>query len=191
MKHCNTCGLDKPETDFYKHIRTNDGLCARCKQCDYEKHKLYRETNQHRVSLYRKIYYASHKEIELEQMKTYRAKQEQEKCIKQQEQKIKQDKVLASKLRRKEMNRALSLKKKFGISVEQYDNMLIAQNGVCAICHGLNGNKHNLAVDHDHKTGAIRQLLCQRCNTSIGLLEEDTALLQKMIDYIKMFSQRS
>lgn len=62
------------------------------------------------------------------------------------------------------------LKKLYGITVEQYNEMLESQGGVCAICHDNNIRELKLAVDHDHETGKVRGLLCDRCNRGIGLL---------------------
>jgi hypothetical protein len=66
------------------------------------------------------------------------------------------------------------LKRKYGLTREQYDMMLQAQGGVCAICKGHNqqtnrksGKRRPLCVDHNRKTGAIRELLCNRCNRHI------------------------
>lgn len=63
--------------------------------------------------------------------------------------------------------------KKFGLTEEQYDQMLVQQNGVCKICERPSrGRCSRLAVDHDHKTGKIRGLLCMVCNTRLGFLEK-------------------
>lgn len=59
------------------------------------------------------------------------------------------------------------LQKTYGISIAEYDRLLAAQSGRCAICRGLSGGK-NLAVDHNHKTGEVRGLLCKRCNSAIA-----------------------
>lgn len=59
----------------------------------------------------------------------------------------------------------------FGLTVEQYDEMLAAQDGVCAMCHEPCATGRRLAVDHDHQTGAVRGLLCGRCNTWLGIYE--------------------
>lgn len=76
--------------------------------------------------------------------------------------------------------------RKFGITVAQYDEMLLAQKGVCAICAGspvAPGNR--LHVDHDHKTDAVRGLLCGRCNRAIGLLNDDADLLASAVRYLR------
>jgi len=77
------------------------------------------------------------------------------------------------------------LEKKYGITPEQYIELFNKQEGKCIIC-----NKHQiefkkaLGVDHDHKTGKIRGLLCNDCNLGIGYLKDNIIFLQKAIDYL-------
>lgn len=71
--------------------------------------------------------------------------------------------------------------KKYGLSVEDYNAMLIAQEGRCAICKRIK-KKLNLAVDHNHKTGAVRGLLCAPCNRHVGWFE---AHGQAVVEYLK------
>jgi len=59
----------------------------------------------------------------------------------------------------------------FGLTVSDYESLLAQQNGACLICKG-NACKYRLAVDHNHKTGKIRGLLCMRCNTKLGWYEK-------------------
>lgn len=67
------------------------------------------------------------------------------------------------------------LRRKYGISIEQYDEMLRRQGGVCAICRGKQNAKwKHFDVDHDKATGRVRGLLCRRCNTGLGYLENST-----------------
>lgn len=90
-------------------------------------------------------------------------------------------------------------KKKYGITLEQYEELFVKQGGVCAICgqpeikrqaRKKNGKviDDSLCVDHDHKTGIIRGLLCYRCNTGIGKLHDDPALLRRAADYLERHS---
>lgn len=67
-------------------------------------------------------------------------------------------------------SRRYNLKKKFGLSEQAYLDMLETQHYRCAICGGKK-KERELAVDHDHKTGQIRGLLCAPCNVSLGRLE--------------------
>jgi hypothetical protein len=72
--------------------------------------------------------------------------------------------------------------KRFGITPEYYDSLLLAQKGVCAICGGK--EKRKLAVDHDHSTNKIRGLLCTRCNNGLGAFRDNIVLLNTAIVYI-------
>lgn len=77
--------------------------------------------------------------------------------------------------------------KKYGLSYEDYCSMLSQQAGVCAICGNKEtyGRKKNLSVDHCHTTGRIRGLLCSSCNIGLGKFKEDTALLEKALEYLR------
>lgn len=81
------------------------------------------------------------------------------------------------------------LKYQFGISLADYSQMIKDQENRCAICgqpetHKRNGRIKALAVDHDHKTGKVRGLLCFDCNTGIGKLKDSVELLQSAIRYL-------
>lgn len=74
------------------------------------------------------------------------------------------------------MVRDQHLQRKYGIGVTQYDEMLARQGGGCAICgaapdHPRNRGNGSLHVDHDHKTGRVRGILCAECNTTLGVYE--------------------
>lgn len=77
-----------------------------------------------------------------------------------------------------------ALKRKFGMLYDDYEKMLLAQDGVCAICHNPNKNR-SLIVDHNHTTNAIRELLCDNCNKGIGFFLDDIELLRKAMKYLK------
>lgn len=83
-------------------------------------------------------------------------------------------------------------KRKYGITYEQYTDMFLKQNGKCAICgkeknyHDFRSSKRiNLAVDHCHKTGKVRGLLCIICNNGLGAFKDDLKLFLKAMRYIK------
>lgn len=81
------------------------------------------------------------------------------------------------------------LMRDFGISMERYEAMLDAQNKLCAICEQpetavRQGKTLTLAVDHCHKTGQIRDLLCGACNKGIGYFKDDPAIMEKAIAYL-------
>ena len=80
--------------------------------------------------------------------------------------------------------KALQLKERYGITYEVFERMLISQEGLCVICKGRN-NKRELSVDHNHETGKVRELLCYKCNTIIGLSGENINTLEAIINYLK------
>jgi hypothetical protein len=76
---------------------------------------------------------------------------------------------------------------KYGISSEDYADMNERQQGKCAICGKLPGDRNHhtrLDVDHDHKTKRVRGLLCNSCNKALGLLYDDPKLLASAILYL-------
>ena len=87
-------------------------------------------------------------------------------------------------------NASAMLKRNYGITLADYDRMVEKQNGKCAICETTepSGNGARFAVDHDHKTGEVRGLLCFDCNSGIGKFKDDAALLTSAIEYLKDYS---
>ena len=80
------------------------------------------------------------------------------------------------------------LKHKFGITEIQYNEMLKNQNNACAICKSEESGDIRtvaLAVDHCHKTGVVRGLLCSSCNKAIGFLKDSVQNLESAIEYLK------
>lgn len=88
----------------------------------------------------------------------------------------------------KKMARKSKLKREYGISLEEYDGMLSKQGGVCAN-NGCMARKSRqgfrLNVDHDHKTGEVRGLLCSDCNLSLGMLGDDVGKIAGLISYLE------
>lgn len=78
--------------------------------------------------------------------------------------------------------------KTYGLTQQQYDEMYQAQDGKCAICHEPPGQwgvtQRALAVDHDHKTGKVRGLLCDGCNRALGIMRDDPARLMSAVAYL-------
>ena len=72
----------------------------------------------------------------------------------------------------------------YGLTIEAYEAMLTAQGSVCAICLRVNMGKRSLSVDHDHKTGKIRALLCTKCNLGMGMFDDDAKILERVIKYL-------
>lgn len=88
--------------------------------------------------------------------------------------------------------RKTHLKRLYGLTVAEYDAMVVTQNGRCAVCdtNKLEKGKH-WCVDHCHKTNAIRRLLCHSCNLGLGLFHHDIILLQSAVTYLREFHPQS
>ena len=71
------------------------------------------------------------------------------------------------------------LAREYGLSVDEFNGMVAKQGGMCAIC-----NKPLQCVDHCHLTGVVRGLLCKRCNTGIGMLDDNPSLLMRAAEYL-------
>lgn len=76
------------------------------------------------------------------------------------------------------------LKRKYGITLDEYDCMLESQGGVCGICATTVEGKE-LCVDHDHETLEVRGLLCTTCNKAIGQLGDTVEDLRKALAYLE------
>lgn len=125
---------------------------------------------------YDKRYYDKHKEKILEHHKEYRNKNK--KKVLECNRKYNKSKI--------DVIRNRQLKHNFGITLEQYNEIFIIQNGCCDICgrHQSEFSKA-LVVDHDHKTGKIRGLLYDNCNHGIGNFKDNIETLQKAINYLQ------
>jgi hypothetical protein len=89
--------------------------------------------------------------------------------------------------RRKEVAHGRHIEKNYDTTQEEYDAYYKAQGGRCAICRRATGKARRLAVDHNHKTGEVRGLLCNLCNRYvIGMLaQDDPEILDRAADYLR------
>jgi hypothetical protein len=85
----------------------------------------------------------------------------------------------------REKDRESNLKSKYNLTLEDYDELLDKQNGVCAICGGINRAGKRLGVDHCHRSGKVRGLLCDTCNLILGQFDDQIKILQKVIKYLQ------
>lgn len=93
----------------------------------------------------------------------------------------------ANPLKEKARNRNRRLKSLYGITTIEYNQMFLNQEGKCGSCKREN---LELVVDHDHKTGKIRELLCNDCNIGIGHFKDNVELLKLAVEYLIKHSQQ-
>ena len=160
MKVCATCKVPKDTSDFGIDKSNKDGHSYHCKKCRSEKEAKWRKDNP---------------EGQKQRTNKYREKRKEF---------YDSEKGIIS-------SRKAHLKRTYGITLEEYNQKLSNQDSRCAICNGIETHdKHKvLAVDHCHKTGQVRKLLCYKCNTGLGSFNDDTNLLQKAIEYLKLFKK--
>jgi recombination endonuclease VII len=117
----------------------------------------YREANKSKRAAYMSAYYAANKDKWVAHYETNKVE-------------------LAAKQRLR----------RFGISQEQYDRFLTAQNSSCAICHSTEpgGTGFSFHIDHCHSSGKVRGLLCHHCNVGLGHFRDDPAALSRAIAYL-------
>lgn len=100
--------------------------------------------------------------------------------------KLRSDPDFAAKRRaqkKRSMRRAAL--KKYGLTLEQYEAMLASQGGTCAVCGGGPGYNRDYNIDHCHKTGRVRGILCISCNVILGHAKDDPARLDLLAAYLR------
>lgn len=93
-----------------------------------------------------------------------------------------QERLLAKAKLRARSNHLLD---RYGITEYDYNWLLLKQDGTCAICNDICLTFDNLSVDHDNKTGKVRGLLCNNCNTGLGRFRDDPKIMIKAIEYLE------
>jgi len=175
QKRCTKCREWKPISEFHHNKKTTDGLSHQCKACRAK----WRAEHHEEIRARSAKYYAEHREERI----VHNAEHREEK----QAYNIKyyidhHEEIRVYNVARREKLRARQLAK-YNMSAEDYNKMLAAQNGICAICGNPPKGK-NLSIDHDHATGEVRGLLCNKCNNMLGLADESSDVLVKAIEYL-------
>jgi hypothetical protein len=161
VKCCKVCGATKPATEFYANATGKDGLRRDCKACNLAARAAkYAENPQPYIDRVKKW-----QQENPERLNAYRREYRQ-------------------RPERKFADREGYLKRKYGITIADYDRMFDEQGRVCAICGKPRPEERTLHVDHEHTTGVIRGLLCFRCNNALGDFDEEYELFQKAADYL-------
>lgn len=176
-KLCSKCGVNKTYSEFGKSKLTKIGLYSSCKLCRKKDKIKFNQENPN----YDKEYARKWREANKQKLKDYYISN-RERTRKWARERWRNN----PNVRRTAKNCAI--KKTYGISLEDYDKLLEKQAGVCVICGQLpksNRKSNKLAIDHSHRTGKVRGLLCHRCNNGLGCYDDSIELLQKAVEYLK------
>lgn len=127
-----------------------------------------------------RAYYLANRERKLAYARAYRAKHPEK--TKAETAKWKAE----NPEKRREYVRASMAKQRYGVTRQHFQAMMDAQSGRCAIC-SIEREKlsKNLSIDHDHKTGVVRGLVCQPCNLILGYSADDIEVLKSAIAYLE------
>lgn len=169
MKACSKCKEVKPLEEFYVDSRHKDGRKGSCKKCYSAQAKAGLTANPERQVAKRargRQWHAANPERTSTNGQRWRA---------------------ANPEHNKKKNRRWELHTKYGITPEQFDDLLAAQNGECACCYTSEpgGQWDTFCIDHDHTTGKIRGLLCHRCNLAIGMLGDSLEGVERAMEYMR------
>ena len=165
-KICRICNIKKLISEFFKFKSNKDGLFHDCKICcrnrNRKNHNKRIKTDikyKEKMLLKSKNDYYKHRKSRIKRVKTY------------------------------------DLKCKYGLTPKDYLSLFNKQKGRCLICNKTNTRKHksgknfDLHVDHNHKTGQIRGLLCGKCNLGVGLFNENINNIKKVVAYLEKYAQ--
>jgi len=137
--------------------------------------KAYRANHREERLAYSRIYAITHKGEIRARQKDYRAKHREE--------------IAASgsayRKARPGIEHKWHLQRKYSMSQEEFDALLLKQSGACAICGSGKWNGKGPHVDHDHKTGNVRGILCNACNTALGMVGDDPMIARSMAHYLE------
>ena len=158
MPKCRVCGVELNDENWYPSYKKYH-RCI-CKKCENLRTKEYWEKHKKEKQQYKRRYYEIHKEEIKRKQKQY-SKNNKEKL--------------------KEYQRI----KHYGITLQQELKILKAQNNKCAICNKPLTDLSEACVDHDHKTGKVRGVLCHECNLGIGKFKDNPKILIKAAVYLR------
>lgn len=212
LKQCNDCGEYKPLSEFYAVIRngrkpSHKGNCKECCSLRAKERQLKRLAKRPKVAEARRAnrelvkqglrlcsLCRTAKPFTEYYVRASRPGQYQAYCMECADSRRKQRWSNDQEYRRRVLDQ--TLRKNYGISAAEYDAMYAAQDGRCAICNeeetahvGRGRPTNRLAVDHCHKTGKVRGLLCRSCNTGIGHLGDNVERLFAAVVYLEQNSE--
>jgi hypothetical protein len=170
MKFCRNCLIEQPYNNFHKNKQTKDGYAAYCKPCKSEKDKIWVMSDPKRIQERKrrsKEWQTANPERYRESIKRWVENNPEQKWI---------------------LDKKSHLWTHYRITIDQYQEMFLKQEGKCLICE----KSKKLVVDHDHSccSGKLtcgkctRGLVCQGCNTLLGLIENNKGIIKKINKYL-------
>ena len=181
MARCIKCGVEL--TDKNWKLSSKKEHIYICIICSKQYQKQYRGIHRTKKMEYYKKYYRVHQEKMKQQHKQYREAHKQE--AKEYHRQYFKNMSKAQKKKKKQYDRQYKRLKAYGITIEQEIEMLEDQRSKCAICGKFLTDLTNAYVDHDHKTGKVRGILCHHCNTMLGYAKDNPKTLIRAAIYLR------
>lgn len=169
-KVCLGCWLDKPLTEYHNSRGGKWGLKSRCKDCLSTYSKTIGPAKIDRKRGRDAIWQATDPEGFAKELAARKARQ--------------REWERETQRRKPNKKRAGILMAKYGLTLEAYDEMLVAQGGVCGICGKPSEKGVNFDVDHCHVTGQVRGLIDRECNLGLGKFRDSPILIAKALAYL-------
>ncbi len=186
QKRCYRCEQTYPLDFFYNNRANSDGKADACKQCAKEIQADRRKQQDYSI--------AKHCSCckEMKPISEYWGAYPYCKSCSYAMRRERYKQIGGITEEEKQYRRVLYLKRNFNLSIGEYDAMFAQQFGLCAICgkpetHKNRGSKeiNKLAVDHCHKTGLVRELLCMKCNAMLANASDNPEILRKGATYLE------
>jgi len=181
MRSCVDCGNEKPLDDF--HRNANGHPLNHCKPCHTARTRAWRAANPDKVREYARRDRERHPERYRASRREY-SRTPQSRVTRARWVAANRDSIKAKqRAYRRDVSRWREFERKYGLTREGYGALEASQGGACAICSRPLRDAR-VHVDHDHSTGVVRGLLCQRCNQAIGLLGDSAAVAANAAAYL-------
>lgn len=164
-KRCTKCKRTWPLNQYIRHSG-NRGLHPWCRECRVESGRQVRLRKPEKYKLQAREYSMKNRKRIYERQARWKT---------------------LNKAKLDAYNRRRHLDEAYGITQHDYETLRDIQGGVCAIC----GSDKKLHVDHDHRSGVVRGLLCFNCNTGLGKFEDNERLLRAAIGYMERTAKSS
>lgn len=170
MKTCRQCEKELPLESFKKRKASSDGRLNTCKKCVYA----------------RQLEYWSKNPDSLSKVKAARSRRYAE-SLSDEARARNRDWYRKNAAKHCEKSKWSAIKRQYGLTREQYDEILRSQGGKCPICLNCMETRGVKApcVDHCHSTGRVRGLLCRNCNASLGGMGDSLEALERAVEYMK------
>lgn len=183
-RRCNVCKQWRNYLEFFKNKSHYPAIDYTCKKCISKKYKQKRQKKYEKIeSLYGPPIFGSHGKITGTHKFCPNCKQwKKHDCFGKD-----RNNAFGFKCRCRDCCSITDRERRYNISLDTYKQMFDDQNGQCAICGAAEGNsKHkNLYIDHDHKTGEVRGLLCHCCNNMLGYSKDTPDILRQGATYLE------